>query len=52
MKKTKVEINDIKVASEYVFLKKVMPSGNGAIIPFFKRYRGHEVYIIIKKKCN
>ena len=47
-----IEIDKIKVASEFVFLCKVIPSGNGAVIPFYKKFRDKEVYVIIKEKTS
>ncbi len=45
-----VDIKRIYVDSEHILLCKVIKSGNGATIPFFKKYTDKEVYVIIKDK--
>ena len=47
---SKIKINhNIEVTPEGVYEGKVVKSGNGAVINFFKRYIGNEVLIIVKK---
>jgi putative transposon-encoded protein len=38
----------LKIKPEILFIGRVAKSGNGAAIPFKKRFIGKEVYIIIK----
>lgn len=49
-KKLHVKIKTIKANAEDVFVKKVIPVGNGATIRFLKRFIGKDVYVIIKRK--
>lgn len=45
----KIKINrNIEVHPEGIYESKVVKSGNGAVITFFKRYIGKEVLIIVK----
>ena len=46
--RTKITAKTIEVNPENIFLRKVTPSGNGAVIPFLKSFAGKEVYIVIK----
>ena len=43
-----IKIKDIEVKPEDIFLKKVIKSGNGAVINFFKKHINKDVYIILK----
>jgi len=50
-RKQPIEINvqkRFKVKPEAVFESKVVSSGNGAVIPFYKRFLNKKVLIIIK----
>ncbi len=47
----KIEDN-LKVKPNGVFYSKVVPSGNGAVINFYKRFIGEEVIIIRVKKME
>ncbi len=42
-----MRIEDIRVKPEDVYKKKVVPSGNGAVIPFYKEHIGKDVYVVV-----
>ena len=44
--------SNIDVKPDGVFIGKVIKSGNGAVISFFKRFLGKDVVIIIVDKIN
>jgi len=52
-KPIEIEMRDkILVESGGVFESKVVPSGSGAVINFFKRFIGEDVVVIIKRKIK
>jgi putative transposon-encoded protein len=50
--KTKINPKSIVVDPEHIEVKTVVASGNGAVIPYTKKYIGKEVYVILKDKCK
>lgn len=56
MRKTKpikIRIKDIiEVYPEGVYMSKVVKSGNGAMIKFFKKYLGKDVVVIVKDEIK
>ena len=50
-KPIEIDVNDhYEVFPDGVFESKVVNSGNGASIPFYKRFLGDEVVVIVKDK--
>ena len=50
--KVRIKPKTLTVDPEYIEVKTVTPSGNGAVIPYTKKYVGKEVYVILKEKCK
>ena len=50
--KVKIKPKTITVDPEYIEVKTVVASGNGAVIPYTKKHVGKEVYVILKEQCN
>ncbi len=54
-RKEPININirgNIEVEPGGVYLSEVVPSGNGAVIKFFKRFEGKEVIILVVDKMK
>ena len=50
--KVKIKPRTLTVDPEFIEVKSVTASGNGAVIPYTKKYVGKEVYVILKEKCK
>jgi putative transposon-encoded protein len=50
--KVKIKPKTLAVDPEYIEVKTVTASGNGAVIPYTKKHVGKEVYVILKEKCK
>ncbi|RMG34934.1 MAG: DUF2080 family transposase-associated protein [Methanobacteriota archaeon] len=48
--KIRIKPKTIVVDPEFIEVKTVTASGNGAVIPYTKKYVGKEVYVILKEK--
>lgn len=48
----KINVSDLEVDPEFVKLKNVVKSGNGAAIPFYKEFIGEKVYVILKRETR
>lgn len=54
-KKEPIEINikeEITIQPEGIYLSRVVPSGNGAVINFYKRFLNEEVIVIVAKRIK
>jgi len=48
-----ININEnIKVKPSGIYLSEVVPSGNGAVIKFFKRFKGKKVIVLVIDKMK
>jgi len=50
--KVQIKTKTIIVEAEDIELRTVNKSGNGAVIPYLKKYIGKEVYVILKENCK
>ena len=50
--KLNIKTKNLVVEPGNVEVKTVVKSGNGAVIPYTKKYIGKEVYVILKEKCK
>ena len=48
----KIKTKDLVLEPGNIEIKTVVKSGNGAVIPYTKKYIGKEVYVILKEKCR
>ena len=48
----KIKTKDLILEPGSIEIKTVVKSGNGAVIPYTKKYIGKEVYVILKEKCK
>ncbi len=48
----KIKTKDLVLEPGNMEIKTVVKSGNGAVIPYTKKYIGKEVYVILKEKCK
>lgn len=48
----KIKTKNLIIEPGNIEIKTVVKSGNGAVIPYTKKYIGKEVYVILKEKCK